>query len=175
MADEAPIVLVGYDPSWPGQFGWERDNLLRLIRDWLVGPIEHIGSTAVPGLAAKPVIDIVAGVESLEASRSAIPVLCTSGYCYSPYRPDIEHWFCKPSPAFRTHHLHLVPYKSALWNAQIGFRDYLRSHSRVAQEYEELKHDLASRYRDDREGYTDAKGAFVRHILKLIDQGSRSG
>ena len=79
-----------------------------VLQPWLAGPIEHIGSTAVPGLAAKPVVDIMAGVESLDASRPAIAALERAGYCYAPYRADTEHWFCKPSPQFRTHHLHLM-------------------------------------------------------------------
>ena len=86
-----------------------RPSVLRdVLQPWLAGPVEHIGSTAVPGLAAKPVVDIMAGVESLDASRPAIAALERAGYCYAPYRADTEHWFCKPSPQFRTHHLHLM-------------------------------------------------------------------
>jgi GrpB-like predicted nucleotidyltransferase (UPF0157 family) len=167
MTGDAPIILLPYDPSWPDQFEQERNDLLQRIQEWLVGPIEHVGSTAIPGLAAKPVIDIMAGVESLEASRPAIAVLTDAGYCYSPYRPDVEHWFCKPSPAFRTHHLHLVPYGSAGWNDRLAFRDYLRAHPSVAAEYEQLKYELAAQYRLDREAYTNAKGPFVVRALHL--------
>ena len=97
------------DPTWPTRFQEEADVLRRALATWLVGPIEHIGSTAIAGLAAKPVIDIMAAVQTLEASRPAIAAAADVGYCYAPYRPEFEHWFCKPSPAFRTHHLHLVP------------------------------------------------------------------
>lgn len=131
---------------------------------WLAGPIVHIGSTAVPGLAAKPVIDIMAAVQTLEASRPAIAAASALGYCYFPYRPDSEHWFCKPSPAFRTHHLHLVPIDSPQWRRAIAFRDYLRAHSDVAGEYETLKRQLALEYRDDREAYTQAKHPFITRI-----------
>ncbi|MFT4190248.1 MAG: GrpB family protein, partial [Comamonas sp.] len=75
---------------------------------WLIGPPEHIGSTAVPGLAAKPVIDIMAPVRSLAHSEAAIAAAAQIGYVHFPYKPERMHWFCKPSPDFRTHHLHLV-------------------------------------------------------------------
>src|SRR5215468_5006738 len=99
MTNEAPVEIVSYDPSWPSRFQEEADLLRRALTRWLAGPIEHIGSTAVPGLAAKPVIDIMGGVSSLEASRPAIAAATELGYCYAPYRPEFEHWFCRPSPA----------------------------------------------------------------------------
>jgi GrpB-like predicted nucleotidyltransferase (UPF0157 family) len=132
-----------------------------------VGPIEHIGSTAVPGCAAKPVIDIMAAVENLGVSRPAIVALSNHGYQYLPYRPDQIHWFCKPSRAFRTHHLHLMPFKSELWSQSLAFRNYLRGNPSMAAEYANLKQGLAERYRLDREAYTDAKEPFVRRVLQL--------
>jgi GrpB-like predicted nucleotidyltransferase (UPF0157 family) len=161
---EAPVEIVSYDPAWPIRFAEEAGVLRGALAEWLVGPIEHIGSTAVPGLAAKPVIDIMAAVQTLEASRSAISAASALGYCYFPYRPDSEHWFCKPSPAFRTHHLHLVPIDSPQWRRAVAFRDYLRAHSDVAGEYETLKRQLALEYRDDREAYTQAKHPFITRI-----------
>jgi GrpB-like predicted nucleotidyltransferase (UPF0157 family) len=125
---EAPVEIVPYDASWPDQFTQEAAFLQRALAPWLAGPIEHIGSTAIPGLAAKPVIDIMAGVDTLDASRPAIATLTDLGYCYFPYRPDSEHWFCKPSPAFRTHHLHLVRVESSQWREALAFRDYQRTH-----------------------------------------------
>jgi GrpB-like predicted nucleotidyltransferase (UPF0157 family) len=162
---EASVHIVPYDASWPDQFEQERRAVSGLIAAWLDGPIEHVGSTAVPGLAAKPVIDIMAAVVSLEASRDAISVLEHNGYSYAPYRPDVMHWFCKPSPEFRTHHLHLVPYESPLWKERLIFRDYLRSNSEVAREYADLKYRLAEQYRFDREAYTEAKSEFIRRVL----------
>jgi len=166
-ADEAPVEIVAYDASWPGQFEEEEKLLRRTLAAWLVGPVEHIGSTAIPGLVAKPVIDIMAAVESLDASRPSFAALARLGYCYAPYRADSEHWFCKPSPAFRTHHLHLVPIESPRWREPIAFRDYLRSHARVAAEYGELKRRLAQAHRFDREAYTEAKGPFIARITGL--------
>ena len=162
---QAPIHVVPYDASWPTRFAEERGALERVLSPWLAGPIEHIGSTAVPGLVAKPVIDIMAAVASLDASRPALAVLAPLEYLYFPYRADIMHWLCKPSDAVRTHHLHLVPFGSALWHERLRFRDRLRSDARVAAEYAALKLALAARYEFDRAAYTDAKEPFVRRIL----------
>lgn len=167
MSGEAPIEIVAYDAAWPRLFEEEREQLAGAIGPWLTGPIEHIGSTAVPGLSAKPVIDILAGVESLDASRPAIAAAAALGYCYFPYRPDSEHWFCKPSPAFRTHHLHLVPFGGEQWKGTLAFRDYLRAQPQIAAEYAALKAQLARSHRDDREAYTQAKSPFIRRITAL--------
>jgi GrpB-like predicted nucleotidyltransferase (UPF0157 family) len=158
---DAPIELVAYDARWPAEFERERALLAELIGPWLVGSIEHIGSTAVPGLVAKPVIDIMAPVQDLAASRPALEPLARARYCYYPYRGDVMHWFCKPSPAWRTHHLHLVPHDGALWRERLTFRDALRGDAALAAEYAALKGVLAARYPEDRDAYTDAKRPFV--------------
>ena len=101
---EASVRIVPSDPAWPSLFQQERSLLEAALGKWLAGPVEHFGSTAVPRLAAKPVIDIMAGVESLDASRDAIAAAGGLGYVYYPSPADVMHWFCKPSAAFRTHH-----------------------------------------------------------------------
>ena len=160
------ICLVPYDACWPERFESERQLLLDSISQYIRGSIEHIGSTAVPNLDAKPIIDIMIGVETLAASRPAIRLLERLRYCYFPYRAEVMHWLCKPSPRLRTHHVHLVPFESDLWIERLAFRDYLREHRDAAKEYADLKRDLASRYRFDRESYTDAKEPFVRRIVE---------
>ena len=176
MSSDSPITIVGYDLQWPARFEAERRLLAEAIGAWVVeGAIEHIGSTAVLGLAAKPVIDIMAGVESLDASRDAIAAAGGLGYVYYPYRPDVMHWFCKPSAAFRTHHLHLVPFNSPLWIERLAFRDFLRKDPAVAAEYAELKGRLATQFEFDRESYTDAKGPFIQHVLGLALAGGSHG
>jgi GrpB-like predicted nucleotidyltransferase (UPF0157 family) len=152
---------------WPSIFETERIALAELLAPWIVGAIEHVGSTAVPGLAAKPIVDIMIGVANLDLSEPAISALESAAYCYFPYRADVMHWFCKPSPFVRTHHLHLVPFRSPLWLERLAFRDYLLAHNDVALEYAELKKLLADKYRSDREAYTDAKGPFIQRILEL--------
>jgi len=166
-SSEAPVEIAPYDPAWPARFEEEAAVLRRRLAPWLVGSIEHIGSTAVPGLAAKPVIDIMAGVESLETSRAAIAVATDLGYCYWPYKAHLEHWFCKPSAAHRTHHLHLIPIASPQWCRPIAFRDYLRRHPETARDYAALKQRLAVEHRLDREAYTDAKRPFIERITHL--------
>jgi GrpB-like predicted nucleotidyltransferase (UPF0157 family) len=114
----------------------------------------------------------MAAVISLESSRPAIAAAARLGYCYFPYQPDLEHWFCKPSASCRTHHLHLVPVDSAQWIRSIVFRDYLRANPDVGAEYAELKERLAGRFRLDREAYTRAKAPFIDSIVeKAIASG----
>jgi GrpB-like predicted nucleotidyltransferase (UPF0157 family) len=106
-------------------------------------------------------------VESLSASEPAKSALEEHGYRYAEYKTDQMHWFCKPSFAVRTHHLHLVPFQSSLWNERIAFRDLLRRDQSIAREYEALKLELASKYEFDREAYTDAKYPFIRRVLDV--------
>ena len=165
---EAPVEILQYDSTWPSRFERERALLETILAPWLAGPIEHIGSTAIPGMVAKPVIDIMAAVESLDASRRAISAATNAGYLYFPYRPELQHWFCKPSQAFRTHHLHLVPFSSQLWLERLAFRDRLRRDPDLASEYAELKSTLAAKFKLDREAYTDAKAPFVQRVLAQV-------
>jgi GrpB-like predicted nucleotidyltransferase (UPF0157 family) len=126
---QAPVFVVPYDQRWPSRFEAERALLQPVLGSWLVADIEHIGSTAIPGLAAKPIIDIMAPVASLESSRAALSALTELHYNYFPYREDVMHWLCKPSDSYRTHHLHLVAFNSPLWNERIAFRNHLRVQS----------------------------------------------
>ena len=167
------IIVVDYDPAWPARFASEALLLESAIGPWVTGGIHHVGSTAVPGLAAKPIIDILIGVESLEASRPCIGLVAPLDYRYAEYRTDEMHWFCKPDPAHRTHHLHLVPVGSARLRDELAFRDYLRAHIDRARAYEMLKRELAIRFRQDREAYTAGKSDFVNETLALADAGGK--
>ena len=124
-----------------------------------------MGSTAVPGLDAKPIIDILAGVRDLETARACFEPLAGLDYLYAPYLPEEMHWFCKPHPAHRTHHLHLVPVDSRRYRDELSFRDRLRADHQLAADYAALKHRLAKHHHADREAYTDAKAAFIRAAL----------
>ena len=168
MHVQPPIIIEPYNPSWPMTFEAERQLLLPILAPWLVGPIEHIGSTAVPGLPAKPVIDIMAPVRDLSFSKSAIKALLPLSYCYFDYKAEVMHWFCKPSDFERTHHLHLVPFESDLWYERLAFRDYLRTDEATRWAYMELKLKLATEFRDDREAYTDAKTEFIESVLPIV-------
>lgn len=158
---EEPIVLVEYDPEWPDRFAAEVPLIDHAIGQWITGGIHHVGSTAVPGLTAKPIIDILVGVADLVSARQCIEPLAPLQYLHAPYLPDQMLWFCKPHPAHRTHHLHLVPADSPRFAAEIAFRDQLRGHPEVARTYAQLKRELAVRFRDDREAYTAGKSDFV--------------
>ena len=163
----APVVLEEYNPNWAEKYEEEKEFLMGIIGTWFHGRIEHVGSTAVEGMVAKPVIDIMFGVKTLEVSRPAIEVLTKNGYEYWPYKEDVMHWFCKPSDAYRTHHLHLIPYGSLLWNERIKFRDILRKKGPEFSQYANLKRELASKYTNDRETYTEEKWPFIKGVLEL--------
>lgn len=162
---DEPIRLAPYDPEWPTRFEEEAAAIREVIGPWITGGVHHVGSTAVPGLAAKPIIDIQVGVADLPSSRPCIDLLARIAYLYAPYRADEMHWFCKPDPADRTHHLHLVPTDSTRFGDVIAFRDHLRAHPSVAREYERLKRKLVAQHANDRDAYTDAKRDFVRCVV----------
>ena len=166
MHGQPPIIIEPYDPAWPARFESERLLLAPVLAPWLVGPIEHVGSTAVAGLPAKPIIDIMAAVGDLPSSAPAIEALRPLSYCYFEYQAHVMHWFCKPSDHERTHHLHLVPLDSTLWRDRLAFRDSLRADAAIRRSYAELKLALASTHRDDREAYTEAKTDFIRAVLE---------
>ncbi|MET0306586.1 MAG: GrpB family protein [Solirubrobacterales bacterium] len=159
------IEIVAYDPEWPARFERERAALANAIGGFTAGGIHHVGSTAVDGLDAKPIIDILVGVESLDASRSAFEPLAQLGYMYAPYLADEMHWFCKPHPSRRTHHLHLAPVSGQRYRDELEFRDRLRASPDLVGRYAKLKRRLAARFEHDREGYTEAKTAFIAAAL----------
>ena len=169
MAD-APIEIVDYDPEWPVRFERERILIAHALEPWLAGEPVHIGSTAVPGLAAKPIIDVMAPVRSLENARPAIKAAAAIGYVHFPYKAGVMHWFCKPSPVARTHHLHLIPLGSSLWEERIAFRDALRADAGVRAKYQALKLLLAKLHREDREAYTEGKGPFIAQALNSLSR-----
>ncbi len=162
---QAPIHVVPYDPNWVARFEAEKALLEPLLAPWRRGPIEHVGSTAILGLCAKPVIDVMVGVTSLAESEPAKTALREVGYQYAEYKTDVMHWFRKPSLSMRTHHLHLIPYGSPLWHDRLRFRDALRADSTLAADYAELKLGLARKFEFDREAYTEGKSPFIARIL----------
>jgi GrpB-like predicted nucleotidyltransferase (UPF0157 family) len=167
LTDE-PIQIAPYDPGWPARFEAERELLGVAIDAWVTGGIHHVGSTAVPGLAAKPTVDVLVGVESLEAARACFEPLGRLEYLYAPYLPEEMHWFCKPDPGRRRFHLHLAPTSSRRYRNELAFRDRLRADLSLAADYAALKHDLAISFPGDREAYTDAKAGFIRAALAQL-------
>ena len=178
MPDE--VEIVGYDPRWPDLFAAEASLLRNVLPSDAFIAIEHAGSTAIPGVAAKPIIDIFVAVPSIaDAKRTLIEPIRAIGYVYWEDNPNPERMFfvngMPPFGARRTHHVHLCEPSSEHWSRPLLFRDYLRQHPDQARAYVELKHDLAERFRDDREGYTAAKEAFVLDIaVKARNETARA-
>ena len=162
---DAPVEIVEYDSAWPAHYAVERERLTPLLAG---AEIHHFGSTAVPGLAAKPVIDMIALVCDLDAPIAAL--VSSAGYQFPrAYNATLTHrrFLCYPTPSHRTHHLHLVDEREEL-ERRLRFRDHLREDPALAQEYASLKRTLAERYVEDREAYTDAKGAFVKRVEQSV-------
>jgi GrpB-like predicted nucleotidyltransferase (UPF0157 family) len=153
------VEIVDYDPAWPAAFEAERERLTPLLEGV---EIHHFGSTAVPGLAAKPVIDMIALIGDLDAPIDAL--VQSAGYQFPrAFNATLTHrrFLCYPSAAHRTHHLHLVDEREEL-ERRLRFRDRLRADPVLAGEYARLKRALAERFPDDREAYTETKSEFVR-------------
>lgn len=169
-----PVHIVEYDPSWPEQFAAERARIEPALTPWLATGLEHVGSTAVPGLAAKPIIDLLGGMRDLARARDAIPVLAGLGYEHT-MSARWAHWFVRRSGGRRTHHLMLIAADGARWSAHLAFRDHLRGHPAAAAEYAALKRELAERFGDDREAFTRAKGRYIAQVVWLASlAGPRS-
>ena len=164
---QSAISVVPYDPAWRERFEIERTLLEPILATWLGGGIHHIGSTAVPGLAAKPIIDMMAGVQDLDAARAASAPLLEASYHSTPHRPGVAHHFSKPKahPVEAEYGLHLTEPGSDLWRERLAFRDALRSDPALAAEYEALKLRLASEHGAGLGGYTAGKRDFVARVL----------
>jgi GrpB-like predicted nucleotidyltransferase (UPF0157 family) len=164
-AAKPPITIADYNPSWPAEYDAERERILGEIGRWAT-EIEHVGSTAVPGLAAKPIIDIMPGVTTMSDAEHSIEGLRRLGYEYVPEFEDAlpdRRYFRKGHPE-QKYHVHVVELDSSFWQRHIAFRDYLRDHPEAAAEYAALKRRLAAEYASDSLGYTDAKSEFILGI-----------
>lgn len=166
MLDER-IVVIPYDPDWRRRFKAERALLARVLAPWLADDIHHVGSTAVAGLAAKPIIDMMAGVRNLVEARAAFGPLAAHGYVHSPHRPGIAHHFAKSSPRVSEarYGLHLTEPGSDLWRERLAFRDALRGDAALAAEYAALKLRLAQEHTTDLAAYTAGKRELVGRVL----------
>ncbi|WP_022963755.1 GrpB family protein [Halopseudomonas pelagia] len=162
------VTLSPYDASWPALFTQERDRLLTLFPGEFLA-IEHIGSTAVPGLLAKPIIDIMIGVDSMARADKLMEPLCQAKYATSmEFNASLtdRRWLMRWADGRRTHHLHLMLYGSQEWEWRLAFRNLLCADTRLAQAYEANKQLWATEFRSDREAYTAAKSDFIGKALK---------
>lgn len=168
MTNPAPIVIAPYDPSWPIRFEAERRALLSLLEPRSF-TIEHVGSTSVPGLGAKPIIDIMLGCDRIEEFEAFIPTLEQAGWQYlSEFEAELpeRRFLVEPRTRARRFHLHAVELDTPFWARHILFRDRLRDNPEIASSYEKLKVSLALRFGEDRESYTAAKSAFIESVLR---------
>jgi GrpB-like predicted nucleotidyltransferase (UPF0157 family) len=171
------IVIADYNPAWPERFAAERDLIYATCGRGAFTRIEHVGSTAVPGLAAKPIIDMMPGLRSLDDTPPIIRLLQSIGWQYvpeferdSPSGPGMpfRRYFRKDRNGERAYHMHMVEHGSDFWRQHLLFRDYLRAFAEEAAAYAALKRELAARFNakltpssDTNIGYTDLKTEFV--------------
>lgn len=173
------VAIVPYDDAWPDAFGREAAHLRASLPPGLVRRIEHFGSTSVPGLCAKPIVDMLVEVTSLRAARTVIaPILAAQGYDYF-WRPsfgdNVPPWYAffikRDGNGKRSHHIHMMtrrPIFRGHW-ARLRFRDYLIAHPDVAAEYGRLKTRLAHAHPNDRVAYTVGKSDFIADVMARID------
>lgn len=167
------IEIVPYDSQWPKLFTFEKRAIQHALGYFPGLRIEHFGSTAVPGLAAKPILDILVGVSSKGDWPKMVQPLAVLGYVHGPGAfDDAIHWFfVKGMPPFgkkRTHQIHFYELEGEGWRRELAFRDHLRTHTVDAMRYEFLKRELASKFASDREAYTEAKDEFIQEILRKL-------
>ncbi len=161
------VRIVPHDPAWSRMFEAERDRLMSRFGDRIV-EIRHFGSTAVPGLAAKPVVDLIAGVRSLEVMDVLIAELIRFGYHYSASGNEgfVAHrWLFRQAAGHRTHHLHLVEYGGTAWQDRLRFCAALRDDADLCRRYEALKRELVERHAGERHRYTAEKFRFIQQAI----------
>ena len=164
------IDIAPYDPYWPSLFAAEAAQLRAALEGEPIAGLEHFGSTAIKGLGAKPIIDILIAVPSLPAARANFPLrLATLDYVFWAENPKTDRlFFVKGMPPYgmkRTHHVHVTEPAGEMWQ-RLAFRDYLRNHPDEAARYERLKRKLAVEHKSDREAYTAAKSGYVEGIMR---------
>ena len=158
------VVLVPYDPLWPAMFDAEARRIEDACRGLAIR-IEHIGSTSVPGMSAKPVIDILAGRPPQSRSAEYIAAFRRLGYEHmGAHGVPGREYFRRGDP--RSHHVHLVSWSSTVWEDHLLFRDRLRADPAAARDYEAVKRDLAIASADDRRAYTEGKAPFIRAVIR---------
>lgn len=163
------VVLEKHHQEWAEAFELEKESLKNLLGDSVLD-IQHIGSTSIAGLAAKPIIDMLMAVKSLDEVQSIRRPLESTGYEYRENGSNEDQiLFVKGPEALRTHYLHITELDSSVWQNDLAFRNYLRSHPEAVTEYEKLKNELASKYADNRGEYTAGKDTFIKSVLHLTE------
>ncbi|KAB1197039.1 MULTISPECIES: GrpB family protein [Haloferax] len=164
------VELVSHDPAWHDASDCEVERLRSLLETDVLG-FEHVGSTAIPGIAAKPVVDLLSVVSDLDEADHLVAELEAAGYEERPDDgvPD-RRFFARGPPSRRTHYLSVTERGSDCHREQVTFRDSLRQEPKLAAEYDRLKRELADDYPDDRASYTAGKSSFVQSVLDRVDE-----
>ena len=174
-AIDQSVGLAEHDPRWSERFAAERARLMRVLPDVFVD-IAHIGSTPIDGLKAKPIIDLLAGVRTLDTMFGLAEPLCANGYtssdAFNRTMTD-RQFFMRHAHGERTHHLHLVVHDSEAWIDRVEFNHLLRDDADLRHRYEALKRALAEAHAGDREAYTEGKSAFIRAAIGRSDRRTK--
>jgi GrpB-like predicted nucleotidyltransferase (UPF0157 family) len=166
---QGEVWLAAYDRAWPQCFKEESKRLHEALGAQALD-IQHIGSTAIPGMVAKPIVDIAVTVAALDELTPIIAAFERAGYAYKgEYGLAGRHFFVKGDPV--THHVHVVQRDSVHWRDWLRFRDYMRSHDEDVKAYCRFKLDLAQRFHHNRDAYTEAKTPFITTILEKAGKG----
>ncbi len=168
------VKLVPHNPKWKLLYAEEAGILDEILTGYILD-IQHIGSTAIPGIKAKPIIDIAIAVENLEHINEIVDIMESNKYRYrGEFGIPDRHLFVKNLlPDFRTHHIHLMPVSHPQWETHQLFRDYLISHPDSAKEYSKLKIELKQQFPSDRGAYTDGKAKFIQKMIKIAQKEIR--
>jgi GrpB-like predicted nucleotidyltransferase (UPF0157 family) len=159
------VRLAAYTPAWAAAYAEERDRILSVLGERALG-IEHVGSTAIPGISAKPIIDIAVAVPTLSSAHEFAPDLAGIGYDDAGDGGVPGQRIFGRGPRVRTHLMHVVVAGGLEWRNYLRFRDALLSDAALAKEYDSLKRALAAQFPDDRRSYTSAKGEFIQRVLE---------
>jgi GrpB-like predicted nucleotidyltransferase (UPF0157 family) len=158
------VRLEPYAPAWADAYEEERERIVSVLGNQLLG-IEHVGSTAIPGISAKPIIDIAIGVSALSVAEKFVAPLSRIGYDYAGDGGVPNHRIFGRGPRLRTHLVHAVVADGPEWRNYLLFRDILLNNPQLVREYASLKIALAAKFPDDRPSYTNAKGQFIEKVL----------
>lgn len=167
------VELIDHSPLWEC-YANETITELKSIFGNKVIDIQHVGSTAIKGIKAKPIIDIVVGLDELNELAAFMSKLAERKYFHRPFKGDDVIFFKENSEDTRTHHIHVVKYRSDAWNNQINFRDYLNCHIAEAKNYEQLKIELQKDNRDNRKNYTEKKVDYIVEMIHIANKWKNS-
>ncbi len=164
--DEGKVRLTKFDDKWMQLYRLEAERIIEVCKGKIVD-ITHIGSTAIPGIVAKPIIDIMIGVATMTDGEACIPLLESINYVYKgEYGIPGRLFFVGLEQEMSCYHLHLVVRQTEFWDTHVLFRDYLITHTDIARQYEDLKKELSLKFADNRDEYTKGKHDFIQAVLQ---------